>query len=146
MIEAQSRYLAALLDPIIRAKEKGGSLAIQPRTEIVREFNQELQARLATSSFADPTCNSWYKTAEGRITNNWPGNVVEYQRDLSRVRWTDYLIKGDTGGEYIGQKKETRIGYVEEVWPVSKGALMLGVSAAVAFGGYYFQGARARRR
>ncbi|KAL2823959.1 hypothetical protein BJY01DRAFT_256552 [Aspergillus pseudoustus] len=145
MIEAQSRYLAALLDPIIRAKEEGRAIAVQPRTEIVREFNQALQARLATSSFADPTCRSWYKTAEGRITNNWPGTVVEYQRGLSLVRWTDYLKTGDVEGEYIGQKKESKIGYVEEVWPISKGTLLVGLSAALAAGGYYFQGARRRR-
>ncbi|KAL3467688.1 hypothetical protein BJX64DRAFT_283156 [Aspergillus heterothallicus] len=146
MIEAQSRYLAALLDPIIRAKEKGRSLALKPRAEIVREFNKQLQARLATSSFADPTCRSWYKTAEGRITNNWPGTVVEYQQELSRVRYSDYMIEGDTNGEFFGQQKEIKIGHVEEVWPVSKGAVVVGLAAALAAGGFYFQGARARRR
>ncbi|KAL4912250.1 hypothetical protein BDW62DRAFT_206675 [Aspergillus aurantiobrunneus] len=145
MIEAQSRYLATLIDPVIRAKEKGGSVAIQPRTDVVREFNRDLQEQLAKSSFADPSCRSWYKTADGRITNNWPGTVVEYQRGLAQVRWTDYLIEGDGGEEHVGQK-ETRIGHVEEVWPVSKSTLLLGLSVAVAAGGYYLQGARARRR
>ncbi|KAL4768212.1 hypothetical protein BDW60DRAFT_219933 [Aspergillus nidulans var. acristatus] len=114
MIEAQSRYLAALVDPVIRAKEAGVSLAIQPKTEIVRAFNEDIQKRLANSNFADPACNSWYKTAEGRITNNWPGTVVEYQQALSRVRWTDYLI--DEEAEKFVRKKETRIGHVEELY------------------------------
>ncbi|KAL4883519.1 hypothetical protein BJY04DRAFT_226536 [Aspergillus karnatakaensis] len=118
MIEAQSRYLATLIDPIIRAKARGDALAITPKTEVVRAFNDELQERLSKSSFADPSCSSWYKTSEGRITNNWPGRVVEYQHGLSQVRWTDYAIQGDANGEYIGGKKETRIGFVEEVWPV----------------------------
>jgi cation diffusion facilitator CzcD-associated flavoprotein CzcO len=144
MIEAQSRYLAALVDPVIRAKEAGVSLAIQPKTEIVRAFNEDIQKRLANSNFADPACNSWYKTAEGRITNNWPGTVVEYQQALSRVRWTDYLI--DEEAEKFVRKKETRIGHVEEVWPVSKSTLLLGLSVAVAAGGWYLQGARASRR
>ncbi|KAL3469193.1 hypothetical protein BJX99DRAFT_80953 [Aspergillus californicus] len=145
MIEAQSRYLAALVDPIIRAKEKGGAVALSPRQDIVRAFNRDLQAWLGKSSFADPNCSSWYKTAEGRITNNWPGTVVEYQKGLSRVRWADYLVEGDWQGVYLGEQKETRIGHVEEVWPVSKSTLVLGLSTALAVG-YYFQGARVRRR
>ncbi|KAL4944376.1 hypothetical protein BDV06DRAFT_233381 [Aspergillus oleicola] len=118
MIEAQSRYLAALMDPIIRAKEKGGSIAVQPRTDIVHAFNRDIQDRLAKSTFADPSCNSWYKTAEGRITNNWPGTVVEYQQGLAQVRWTDYLVEGDDKEEYIRPSKETIVGHVEEMWPL----------------------------
>ncbi|KAL4748568.1 hypothetical protein BDW72DRAFT_195691 [Aspergillus terricola var. indicus] len=144
MIEAQSRYLAALIDPIIRAKEAGVSLAIQPKTDIVRAFNADIQKRLANSNFADPACNSWYKTSDGRITNNWPGTVVEYQQALSRVRWADYVV--DEGAEKFVGKKETRIGHVEEVWPVSKSTLLLGLSVAMAAGGWYLQGARASRR
>ncbi|KAL4864933.1 hypothetical protein BDV12DRAFT_175457 [Aspergillus spectabilis] len=146
MIEAQSRYLATLIDPIIRAKEKGGSLALRPRTDVFRAFNDDLQDRLAKSSFADPSCSSWYKTSDGRITNNWPGRVVEYQQGLSRVRWTDYVIEGDANEEYIGGKKETKIGYIEERWPVSRATVVAGLGVALAVGGYYLQGARARRR
>ncbi|KAL5332949.1 hypothetical protein BJX70DRAFT_87802 [Aspergillus crustosus] len=146
MIEAQSRYLAALIDPIIRAKNGGGSVALRPRTEIVRAWNTSLQERLAKSSFADPSCSSWYKTSEGRITNNWPGRVVEYQRDLAWVRWTDYVVEGDANEEYVGGKKETWVGFVEERWPVSvsRATVVAGVSVALA-AAYYLQG-RARRR
>ncbi|KAL4807495.1 hypothetical protein BDV18DRAFT_151521 [Aspergillus unguis] len=125
MIEAQSRYLAALIDPIVKAKEQGRSITLQPKTDIVHSFNTDIQERLAKSTFADPACNSWYKNAEGRITNNWPGTVVEYQRGLAQVRWTDYSVEGDEKGEFVG-RKETRIGHVEEVWPVSKTTLLWG--------------------
>ncbi|KAL4931832.1 flavin-containing monooxygenase [Aspergillus undulatus] len=145
MIEAQSRYLAALIDPIVRAKENGESVAVQPRTDVVHEFNRDIQERLAKSNFADPSCQSWYKRSDGRITNNWPGTVVEYQQGLAQVRWTDYLIAGDEKGEYIDPKKETKIGHVEEVWPVSKTTLLWGLSVAVAAGGFYLQGARRGR-
>ncbi|KAL2867629.1 sulfatase domain protein [Aspergillus lucknowensis] len=128
MIEAQSRYLAALLDPVIRGKESGRSIAFQLRTEIVQEFNRDLQEWLAKSTFADPSCKSWYKTTSGRITNNWPGTVVEYQKGLSEVRWSDYLIEGDANEEFAGQKKVTRIGHVEEIWPINKSTLALGLS------------------
>ncbi|KAL2826655.1 hypothetical protein BDW59DRAFT_144989 [Aspergillus cavernicola] len=142
MIEAQSRYLAALLEPVIRAKANGVSIALQPRHDVVRDFNQDLQTRLAKSSFADPSCSSWYKTAEGRITNNWPGTVVEYQQGLSRVRWADYAVDRGGKGEVVGQ--ETRIGHIEEMWPIGKGTLLTGLSVALVVGGWYFQGVRRR--
>ncbi|KAI9372354.1 hypothetical protein BJX61DRAFT_534017 [Aspergillus egyptiacus] len=123
MIEAQSRYLAALLEPVLQAKAKGGAIALQPQEDVVREFNKELQERLAKTTFADPSCNSWYKTADGRITNNWPGTVVEYQQGLSKVRWTDYVIEGDGKDEYV-RRQETKIGHVEEVWPVHNSAFL----------------------
>lgn len=117
-------------------------MAITPRREVVQSFNRDIQERLANSTFADPACNSWYKTAEGRITNNWPGTVVEYQQGLAQVRWAEYEIEGDQGE--IAGRRETRIGHVEEVWPVSKTTLLWGVSVAVAVGGYL--GARRGRR
>jgi hypothetical protein len=36
------------------------------------------------------TCSSWYKTATGRVTNNWPGFTVQYWRATRRPRFGDY--------------------------------------------------------
>ncbi|KKK25400.1 hypothetical protein AOCH_004515 [Aspergillus ochraceoroseus] len=139
MIEAQSRYLATLWGPIIRAKAQGASITLQPRGDTVRAFNHKLQARLAKSSFANPTCSSWYKTADGRIINNWPGTVVEYQKLLSRVEWTDYQVGGDSTGEYIGRHESTRIGRIEEEWPIRKSSMSL-AGMAVALVKFFLWG------
>ncbi|MGH7287382.1 MAG: hypothetical protein ACREI8_05115, partial [Myxococcota bacterium] len=42
------------------------------RPEAQERFNEEIQAALADSAWAT-NCGSWYKTASGKITNNWKG-------------------------------------------------------------------------
>jgi hypothetical protein len=53
-------------------------------------YNTELQAVLARSVWAK-TGKSWYKRADGRITNNWSGTTAAYwwrtrRADLSAYR------------------------------------------------------------
>lgn len=140
MIEAQSRYISVLVRQILQAQKDGRSLAVRPKPEAVQKFNEDIQAALQRSSFGDPNCSSWYKTEDGRITNNWHSTVVDYQNELSSIRWDDYIAEG-TGKSLITKKKEMHIGRVrEETW-ISNTSLLWGVaSVAVALGGYYLKG------
>ncbi|EEH42256.2 uncharacterized protein PADG_07076 [Paracoccidioides brasiliensis Pb18] len=114
MIEAQARYIQALVRAVLTARQRGGSLAILPDPKRVEGFNAEMQRVLATTSFAHPNCQSWYKRADGKITNNWSGTVVEYQKVLDRVNWGDFLVEG-TGAEQLGgRKRSTYVGRVRE--------------------------------
>ncbi|KAL1954542.1 hypothetical protein VTO42DRAFT_1052 [Malbranchea cinnamomea] len=106
MIEAQARYIRALIQTVLRARQAGGSLAITPRKERLDEFNHDIQAALAKSSFAHPNCQSWYKRDDGLITNNWSSTVVDYQKLLSKIRWDDFNFDGT--GPVAVQKKESR--------------------------------------
>jgi hypothetical protein len=140
MIEAQSRYISTLVSRILQAQKDGQSLALRPKPEAVKTFNEDIQAALRKSSFADTNCSSWYKTEDGRITNNWHGTVVDYQSELSSVRWDDYIAEG-TGKVLIAKKKETHIGRVKEETLISNTSLLWGAaSVAVALGGYYLKG------
>ncbi|OCK79129.1 cyclohexanone monooxygenase [Lepidopterella palustris CBS 459.81] len=140
MIEAQSRYLNALVAPILTARGEGKTLALTPKAERVEAFNKSIQGILNKSSFADPKCQSWYKTPEGRITNNWSGNVVEYQELLGRVEWADFEVLG-SGKEVLGKKKETRLGRVREETRVGNLGLVLGAVGVVAVvGGVMLRG------
>lgn len=138
MIEAQSRYLSTLVQGVVKAKSSGKSLSILPRPELVHKFNKEIHARLATMSFADPTCRSWYKTESGRITANWPGTVVQYQRAMNRVCWDDYIVEG-TGKEMV-KGKQKYIGRVVEEIPVSYAALIMGIFGCMVGGVGYVNG------
>lgn len=81
MIEAQSKYINGLIKEILAARKQGGQLVIKPRSERVADFNKEIQAELENSSFNDPNCGSWYKRQDnGKITQNWSRNVIEYQK------------------------------------------------------------------
>jgi hypothetical protein len=81
MIEAQAKYITGMIGEVIAARTAGKSLSITPREQRLAEFNAEIQKELNNSSFADPNCNSWYKRADnGKITQNWSRNVVDYQK------------------------------------------------------------------
>ena len=128
MIEAQSRYLTTLIDAVLAARQQGKTLTLTPNDQVTERYNERLQEVLNNSSFADPNCNSWYKNAEGRITNNYSGNAVEYQKLLSEVKWGDYDVEGD--GEEVVRSKGgvTRLGRVVEESQVSD-AVLVGLSA-----------------
>lgn len=148
MIEAQSRYLNALVGAVLDARNRGQRVGLMPTQARTDSFNDKIQAILKESSFADPNCASWYKNSEGRITNNWSGTVVEYQEMLSKVDWADFETtdgrEGGAGDEQKGTsaskvvfgsgKLETKVGRVHEETMVSNTTLVLGTLSAVAAG------------
>ncbi|KAH7080859.1 cyclohexanone monooxygenase [Paraphoma chrysanthemicola] len=131
MIEAQSRYITALVDKVLTAKSLGGSLKIIPKSSRVKEFNDQLQAALSTTSLADPNCNSWYKLANGKITTNWSDTVITYQKILSQVEWSDYDVTG-TGADELNTSKITKLGRVVEEPLLSDATLGLTILSAAA--------------
>jgi hypothetical protein len=133
MIEAQASYISALIQPILDARKAGKSLAIRPKDSRMQEFNQKLQTELASSAFADPNCQSWYKTSSGLITNNWSRNVIDYQNLVATIHWDDFEIEGDGREVLMGKGKEVKIGRVREETLVGEGMLkVLGLGSVVA--------------
>jgi hypothetical protein len=61
---------------------------IDLRPEVMRTYNQRLQAILERTVWAK-TEKSWYKRADGRITNNWSGSTIEY---WWRTRRPDFAL------------------------------------------------------
>lgn len=154
MIEAQSRYLNALVAAVLDARARGRPLGIVPSTEKTATFNARMQDTLNKSSFADPKCGSWYKNEDGKITNNWSGTVVEYQELLERVDWDDFEVLGDGGGRrraaskvvFGGGRTETRVGRVREETVVSNVGLVVGGLGVLAVGAAWIWRGRVARR
>ncbi len=73
MLECQVRYIMDCLRALVRR-----DLAyLDVRPDVMRTYNEGLQAILERSVWAT-TDTSWYKRADGRITNNWSGTTVAY--------------------------------------------------------------------
>jgi cation diffusion facilitator CzcD-associated flavoprotein CzcO len=85
MIEAQVGYI---LDALTQMKARGVR-RIDVKRDVLEAYNRTLQQDLARSVWA-ATGASWYKLADGTITNNWPHSTIRYQRLLRRVRLEDY--------------------------------------------------------
>ena len=114
MIEAQSRYINALIKPVIEARKQGKMLALSPKKEKLDAYNSEIQHELQNSSFNDPNVSSWYKDDKGNITNNWSRNVVQYQEMLSQVEFADFDLEG-TGKNLVSNGKVAKVGRVRYV-------------------------------
>lgn len=89
MIERQAEYIAQALGHM----REHGIAAIEPSREAQAAFNARLQADLARSVWADPACTSWYKTADGRITQNWSSHTRGYAAATKAVAWGDYALR-----------------------------------------------------
>jgi len=139
MIEAQSRYINGLIAPVLSARKTGKTLSISPRADQIAAYNARVQGILLNSSFNDPNCNSWYKNEAGIITNNWSGTVIEYQEQLSKVDFSEYVVEG-SGKELVEGKGKgvVKIGRVQEETSVSDRTLLLlgAVSTAAVVGGW----------
>lgn len=75
-LEAQARYLADFVERLAAA---GKPMAV--REDVEQRFDQEVQSELSNSVWSQ--CTSWYRTASGRITTNWPKLGVQYKREAT---------------------------------------------------------------
>jgi cation diffusion facilitator CzcD-associated flavoprotein CzcO len=85
MIEAQVGYI---LDAMAQMKARGVR-RLDVRRDVLDAYNRVLQQDLAKSVWAT-TKASWYKLADGTITNNWPHSTIRYRRLLRRAKLEDY--------------------------------------------------------
>jgi cation diffusion facilitator CzcD-associated flavoprotein CzcO len=83
MLEAQARYIGQAVRGIA-----GNGGAMDVREDVAAAYDRRIQARLARSVWT--RCSSWYRTASGRVTNNWPGTVTAYGMATRRMRPSDY--------------------------------------------------------
>ena len=85
MIEAQVGYILDVLEQM----RTRGLRRIDVKRDVLEAYNHSLQQDLARSVWA-ATGASWYKLADGTITNNWPHSTIRYQRLLRSARLEDF--------------------------------------------------------
>jgi cation diffusion facilitator CzcD-associated flavoprotein CzcO len=73
MIECQARYILEC----VQRMEALDLKYLDLRREVMDDYNERLQRELAGTVWA-ATPRSWYKTADGKITNNWSGTTARY--------------------------------------------------------------------
>ena len=73
MIECQARYIVDCIRQLVAHDLKYLDL----RREVMDAYNERLQKELERTVWA-ATGKSWYKTEDGRITNNWSGTTTRY--------------------------------------------------------------------
>ncbi|AXQ31311.1 NAD(P)/FAD-dependent oxidoreductase [Solimonas sp. K1W22B-7] len=85
MLECQQRYIAQMAQAQLRQGWRYADL----RTEAQVAYREEIQLRSSQTTYAG-NCQSWYKTAEGRNTNNWVGSMLEFRRRTAQPDFAAY--------------------------------------------------------
>ncbi|NQD93268.1 NAD(P)/FAD-dependent oxidoreductase [Pseudomonas sp. CrR25] len=85
MLESQFRYVLNCLQTL----QQQNLRYLDVRAEVQRRFNLRIQANTERTIW-NQGCNSWYKTASGKHTNNWPGYTFTYRRLTRTLELTDY--------------------------------------------------------
>jgi len=89
MIEAQVGYII----DAIRQLAARHARRLDVKREVMDEYNRWLQRDLARSVWAADK-QSWYKLADGTITNNWPHSTIRYRKLLRRADLGTYDVGG----------------------------------------------------
>ncbi len=88
MIEQQVDYILGALEQL----EQRGAAAIDVTDGAFTRWDEEIVTRSADTVWAGD-CSSWYKTDDGRITNNWVGHTTEYRRRMNTPIWDDWRFQ-----------------------------------------------------
>jgi cation diffusion facilitator CzcD-associated flavoprotein CzcO len=84
MLESQFRYVLGAVRHLART---GDALDVRPEAQ--QRFVEWVQ-RTITRTVWDRGCTSWYRTASGRNTTNWPDFTFAYRRRRRRFDPADY--------------------------------------------------------
>ena len=85
MLESQYAYVLGCL----QALREQGLRYLDLRPTVQRHYNAELQ-RATHRTIWEQGCDSWYKTATGKHTNNWPGFTFTYRLMTRTPELADY--------------------------------------------------------
>jgi len=72
--ECEIRYILGCIDLLLRE----GYAALEPKETIHDAFNQKVDAGNRSMAWGVPEVSSWYKSASGRVSQNWPFALVDY--------------------------------------------------------------------
>jgi len=89
MSEAQANYIAQC----IHSLEKNNWTSLEVKKATMDTYHQTTQNRLKNMIWTTVE-DSWYKSANGNVPNNYPGRTMEYIRTTRRVDFEDYEVEG----------------------------------------------------
>lgn len=89
MLECQINYILQAIDALKNPKLR----YIDVRKAAEDAFNRELQHDMRKTVWA-AGCSSWYKNAEGKVTNNWSSFTARYWWQMRQFDLDEYQLVG----------------------------------------------------
>jgi len=114
-VQFRSRHLAQVVIAACAAARVAPSRLELEVTEAAYQRDDRRTQSLLTRTAWAAGCTSWYKTASGRITNNWPTWTVRYWWETLRLRQEDIgVLATDRPGPRSERPKVAALGGTEE--------------------------------
>jgi cation diffusion facilitator CzcD-associated flavoprotein CzcO len=89
MLECQFGYVLQAL----AERDRRRAALVDVRPQAMADFNRRLQSEMGKAAWGEG-CNNWYKTADGRLVNNWAGTVEDYKAATARFDPGAYEMLG----------------------------------------------------
>ncbi|MEO1527180.1 MAG: NAD(P)/FAD-dependent oxidoreductase [Planctomycetota bacterium] len=87
MIESQVNYVMRCL----KLASRQGHDCIEVHEDTMKRDDEEVQERLEASIWAGD-CASWYKTADGKLPNNWWGSAIGYWLRTRKPKLNEFRL------------------------------------------------------
>jgi cation diffusion facilitator CzcD-associated flavoprotein CzcO/acetyl esterase/lipase len=84
MMEGQARYVRQAIEVLGTGRVR----ELEVRQDVADAYDRRTQRRLAGTVWV--RCQNWYRTSDGRVVNNWPGQLREYRRQTDHFDASDY--------------------------------------------------------
>jgi 4-hydroxyacetophenone monooxygenase len=86
--ECEVRYILGCLALLM---EKDGSY-MDVKQDVCDEYNVKINEGNAKMAWGQSNVNTWYKNASGKITQNWPGTLIEFWQQTRNADESEYQI------------------------------------------------------
>jgi 4-hydroxyacetophenone monooxygenase len=86
--ECEVHYVMACLRHVLSS----GKRAIDCRPEVHDAYNERIDEANRLRAWGASDVNSWYKSASGRVAQNWPFTLLEYWQQTTDVDPADYEL------------------------------------------------------
>ncbi len=87
MSEAQATYIAQCVEGLA----KNNWISLEVKKEVIDKYHKTTQDRLNNMIWTTVE-DSWYKSANGNVPNNYPGRTMEYIRKTKKVNFDEYEV------------------------------------------------------
>jgi cation diffusion facilitator CzcD-associated flavoprotein CzcO len=92
MVECQVDYIVQCVRRLGERAAAAGAASIEVRRDVMETYNRDVQARMHSTVW-EAGCDSWYKTASGKVVNNWPRFTTAYRSATRAPNFDDFSWK-----------------------------------------------------
>jgi 4-hydroxyacetophenone monooxygenase len=85
--ECEMRYVMGCL----KMQFEDGLASLEVREDTCREYNAHIDELNQQRAWGSPHVSSWYKNANGRVSQNWPGTHFEWWQQTREPRAEDFI-------------------------------------------------------